>query len=79
MIDNFPTKMLVVCSTTNGIKKYFQFLCYNKNNNAIFVRRDTNEKINVSLDEDIVLKVNELNSEINKNLCNKIIEEGRLV
>ena len=39
-----------------------------KNNNSVFVRRDTHEKINVPLDEDIILKVKEINSKINKNL-----------
>lgn len=46
-----------------------------KNNNAIFVRRDTKEKITISLEENIVLKIKELTSEINKNLYIKSNEK----
>lgn len=46
-----------------------------ENNTSILVRRDTKEKISVSLNEDIVLKVKELSSEINKNLYIKSNEK----
>jgi prolyl-tRNA synthetase len=46
-----------------------------ENNTSILVRRDTKEKMPVSLNEDIVLKVKELSSEINKNLYIKSNEK----